>query len=192
MSEEDRINFERDIPAPTLRELAMVLFRQRRVLVGIFGLVLVLSLLYAFFGASYRSEVRVMVRRGRSDPPVAAQQNAPPDFSRAEVTEEDLNSEVELIKDDDVLRRVVKTTDLASHDWLRWLRPHEGTAAREEHAVRRLAGRLKVESIKKTNLIAVTYEAPDPQLAAHVLQALATAYLEKHVEVHRPAGQLQP
>jgi len=50
-------------------------------------------------GATYRAHARVLVRRGRADPPVTAQQNAPPDFSRVEVSEEELNSEVELLKD---------------------------------------------------------------------------------------------
>ena len=47
-----------------------------------------------------------------------------------------------------------------------------------------------MESIKKTNLIAVSYDASDPQVAAQVLQSLASIYLEKHTEVHRPGGQL--
>jgi uncharacterized protein involved in exopolysaccharide biosynthesis len=145
---------------------------------------------YAFAGATYRAHVKVLVRRGRADPPVAAQENAPPDFSRVEVTEEELNSEVELLKDDDVLRRVVEANDLAAHDWLRWLRPHEEQAARVERAAKKLAGRLEVESIKKTNLIAVSYDAAEPELAAHVLQSLAGVYLEKHMQVHRPGGQL--
>ena len=118
--------------SPTMRELATVLFRQRKVLVGVAGLVFVLAVVYAFAGATYRAHIRVLVRRGRADPPVAAQENAPPDFSRVEVTEEELNSEVELLKDDDVLRRVVEANDLAAHDWLRWLRPHEVQAARVE------------------------------------------------------------
>ena len=180
----------REEVSPTMRELAMVLFRQWKVFVGVAGLVFVLAVLYAFAGATYRAQVRVLVRRGRADPPVTAQPNAPPDFSRVEVTEEELNSEVELLKDDDVLRRVVEANNLAAHDWLRWLRPHEEQAARVERAAKKLANRLEVEPIKKTNLIAVSYDAPDPQLAAHVLQSLASVYLEKHAEVHRPRGQL--
>jgi uncharacterized protein involved in exopolysaccharide biosynthesis len=173
-----------------MRELATVLFRQRKLFVGVSGLIFVLAVVYAFAGATYRAQVRVLVRRGRSDPPVTAQENAPPDFSRVEVTEEELNSEVELLKDDDVLRRVVEANDLAAHDWFRWLRPHEEQAARVERAAKKLARRLDVEPIKKTNLIAVSYDAPDPQVAAHVLQSLASVYLEKHMEVHRPGGQL--
>src|SRR5580704_4549899 len=180
----------REEVTPTMRELAAVMFRQRMVFVGVAGLVFVLAVVYAFAGATYRAHVKVLVRRGRADPPVASQENAPPDFSRVEVTEEELNSEVELLKDDDVLRRVVEANDLAAHDWLRWLRPHEEQAARVQRAAKKLASKLEVESIKKTNLIAVSYGASDPQLAAHVLQSLASVYLEKHMEVHRPQGQL--
>src|SRR6266404_566671 len=176
--------------SPTVREVAIVLFRQRKVFVGVSGLVLVLAVVYAFAGTTYRAHVRVLVRRGRADPPVTAQPNAPPDFSRVEVTEEELNSEVELLKDADVLRHVVEANDLASHDWLRWLRPNEEQAARVERATKRLADRLKVEPIKKTNLIAVSYDAADPKVAAHVLRSLASVYLEKHMEVRRPGGQL--
>ncbi|MGB6842613.1 MAG: hypothetical protein WBE16_16610 [Candidatus Sulfotelmatobacter sp.] len=176
--------------SPTMRELVMVLFRQRKLFVGVAGLIFVLAAVYAFTGANYRAHLRVLVRRGRADPPVAAQENAPPDFSRVEVTEEELNSEVELLKDDDVLRRVAEANDLAAHDWLRWLRPHETQAARVQRAAKKLASRLEVEPIKKTNLIAVSYGASDPQLAAGVLQSLASVYLEKHMEVHRPRGQL--
>jgi uncharacterized protein involved in exopolysaccharide biosynthesis len=190
MPDQDPARKVEESTSPTMRELAMVLFRQRKLFVGVSGLVFALGLAYAFAGSSYRAHVRVLVRRGRADPPVAAQENAPPDFSRVEVTEEELNSEVELLKDDDVLRRVVQANNLAAHDWLRWLRPHEEEAARVERAAKKLANRLEVESIKKTNLIAVSYDAPDPQLAAHVLQSLASIYLEKHMEVHRPAGQL--
>src|SRR5271166_2870139 len=186
----DQSRKQEEAATPTIRELAMVLFRQGKVFVAVFGLVFLVAALYAFAGITYRAHVRVLVRRGRADPPVTGQQNAPPDFSRVEVSEEELNSEVELLKDDDVLRRVVEANDLAAHDWLRWLRPHEEQAARVERAVKKLARRLDVEPIKKSNLIAVSYDAPDPQVAAHVLQSLASVYLEKHMEVHRPGGQL--
>src|SRR5208283_3726405 len=190
MQSHDLSRKEEESMSPTTRELAMVLFRQRKAFVSVFGLIFTLAVVYAFAGATYRAQARVLVRRGRADPPVAAQENAPPDFSRVEVTEEDLNSEVELLKDDDVLRRVVVVSDLAAHDWLRWLRPHEEEAARVERAAKKLARRLEVEPIKKTNLIAVSYDAPDPQMAARVLKSLAGVYLEKHMEVHRPGGQL--
>jgi uncharacterized protein involved in exopolysaccharide biosynthesis len=179
-----------DAESPTMRELAMVLFRQGRLFVVVSSVIFVLAVVYAFFGATYRAQLRILVRRGRSDPPATGEPNAPPDFSRVEVTEEELNSEVELLKDDDVLRRVAEADDLAAHEWLRWLRPHEEQAARIQRAAKKLSKRLDIEALKKTNVIAVSYDAADPQLAAKVLQSLAAAYLEKHKEVHRPGGQL--
>ena len=152
-------NADDSVP-PTLRELATVLFRQGKIFSSVFGFVLVLTLIYAFAGATYRAQVKVLVRRGRADPPVTAQPNAPPDFSRAEVTEEELNSEVELLKDDDVLRQVVEANHLEEHDWLRWLRPGEAPAVRVERAAKKLAHRLDVEAVKKTNLIAVSSTLP--------------------------------
>jgi uncharacterized protein involved in exopolysaccharide biosynthesis len=179
-----------DPDSPTVRELAMVLFRQGKVFVIVSGLIFLLAVVYAFAGTTYRARLRILVRRGRSDPPATAQPNAPPDFSRVEVTEEELNSEVELLKDDDVLRRVAAANELAAHDWLRWIRPHEDQAARVERAAKKLSNQLDVEAVKKTDVIAVNYQAADPQLAAQVLQSLAAVYLEKHMEVHRPGGQL--
>ena len=180
-----------EVLSPTMRELVMVLFRQGKVFGIVAGLVLFLAVLYAFAGASYRAHLQVLVRRGRSDPPAAAQANAPADFSRVEVTEEELNSEVELLKDDDVLRRVAQENHLAAHDWLRWIRPHEEEAARVERAAKKLGNKLNVEALKKTNLIAVSYDSGDPQLAARVVRSLAGAYMEKHMEVHRPGGELR-
>jgi uncharacterized protein involved in exopolysaccharide biosynthesis len=181
---------EEEVVSPTMRELVMVLFRHGKLFCIVFGIIFALSLVYAFAGATYRGQVRILVRRGRSDPPATGQPNAPPDFSRVEVSEEELNSEVELLKDDDVLRRVAQENNLAAHDWLRWLRPHEEEAARVERAARKLAHKLNVEAIKKTDLIAVSYDSSDPQRAAQVLRSLAGTYMQKHTEVHRPAGQL--
>jgi uncharacterized protein involved in exopolysaccharide biosynthesis len=190
MRDQNLMLVEAETDSPTTRELAMVLFRQRRVFLGVMGIVFALAVIYAIAGASYRAQVRVLVRRGRADPPVTGQANAPPDFSRVDVTEEDLNSEVELLKDDDVLRGVAEDNDLAAHDWLRWLRSHEGKAARVERAAKKLAKQLNIEPIKKTHLIAVSYDADDPKVAADVVQSLAAIYLVKHMEVHRPRGQL--
>jgi len=176
-------------PTPTVRELAMVLFRQRRVFVCASGAVLVLAILYALLGTKYEANMKVLVRRGRADAPVSATEDAPIDLTRMAITEEELNSEVELLRDDEVLRKVVEQTG-TGRDWFHFLRLGEGNAERVERGARRLARKLQVETVKKTNLIAISYAADDPRVAAKVLQAVANVYLEKHMEVHRPVGEL--
>ncbi len=169
----------------------MVLFRQRRVFAGVFGMVLAAAICFAAFGTSYQARMKVMVRRGRADAPVSAGENAPLDLTRVAITEEELNSEVELLRDDDSLRKVVEETGIGGRDWLHFLRIKEGRGGRVERAARRLASRLKVEPVKKTNLISISYAAANPQVAASVLRSVATAYLEKHTAVHRPSGELR-
>ncbi len=190
-SEEDPLRRSEQTPIPTLRDLAMVLFRQRKVFVCVSGAVLLAAVLYAFAGTTYQANMKVLVRRGRADAPVTAEENAPLDLTRTAITEEELNSEVELLRDDEVLRRVVEETGVGGRDWLHFLRRGEGKAERDERAARRLAKKLQVEPVKKTNLIAISYASDDPRVAAKVLQSVANAYLEKHMEVHRPAGQFR-
>ena len=115
----------------------MVLFRQRRVFVCVSGFVLAAAVLYAFVGTKYQANMKVLVRRGRADAPVSATENAPLDLTRMEVTEEELNSEVELLRDDEVLRRVVEETGTGGRDWFHFLRVGEGNAGRVERAAKR-------------------------------------------------------
>jgi succinoglycan biosynthesis transport protein ExoP len=169
----------------------MVLFRQRRVFVCVSVVVLAAAVLYAFAGTKYQANMKVLVRRGRADAPVSSHQNAPLDLTRIAVTEEELNSEVELLRDGEVLRQVVEKNGVGGgRDWFHFLHLSEGHAQRVEREARRLAGRLKVQPVKKTNLIAISYAADDPQKAAKILQSVANAYLEKHTLVHRPSGEV--
>ncbi len=66
--------------------------------------------------------------------------------------------------------------------------PSPEEALRIASAVRLLQKKLTVDVMRKTNLIEVNYESPDPELSARVLNTLANLYLEKHVRVHRPPG----
>ncbi len=191
MPDEDPTRGRTDQPMPTMRELAMVLFRQRRVFVCVFALVFAAAVLNALFGTKYQANMKVLVRRGRADAPVSAGENAPLDLTRMAITEEELNSEVELLRDHDVLRKVVEQTGVGGRDWFHFLHMSEGRPERVERAARRLAKTLKVEPIKKTNLIAISYATGDPQTAATVLQTVADVYLEKHRTVHRPSGELR-
>jgi uncharacterized protein involved in exopolysaccharide biosynthesis len=62
--------------------------------------------------------------------------------------------------------------------------------AETERSVRKLARGLDVESVRKSNLVRVGYRASDPAQAARVLTALSTVYVQKHMELQRPSGEL--
>ncbi len=168
----------------------MVLFRRRRTVLFISGLVFAAAILYALTGAKYEAEMQVLVRKGRADAPVSAGVNAPLDLTRLDVTEEEINSEVELLRDHEVMRRVVQQSGVGGRDWLYFLHMNDGRDQTVERAARGLARGLKVAPVRKTNLISIRYAAADPQTAANVLRSVANVYLEKHVAVHRPKGEL--
>jgi len=189
MPDEDPIRDRLPVQTPTVRELAMILFRQRRVFVWAAGLVMAVALLYLLTGERYRAQMTLLLRPGRADAPASAQVNAPVDLTRMEITEEELNSEVELLRDGEVLRKVVEENRLGGRDWLHFLRMKEGQPQRVERAARQLAKKLQVDPLKKTNLITVKYASSNPAVAAKVLQSVANAYLEKHAAVHRPRGE---
>lgn len=168
----------------------MVLFRRRRLFLYVGGLVFVLAVLHAVFGTKYQANLKVLVRRGRADAPLSAAENAPLDLTRIEITEQELNSEVELLRGNDVLRKVVEETGVGERDWFHFLRLNEGQPQLIERAARTLGRKLKVEPVKKTNLIAISYAADTPAAAQKVLESLANAYLVKHTTVHHAGGEL--
>jgi uncharacterized protein involved in exopolysaccharide biosynthesis len=172
--------------SPTPRDLAATLFQRPRLVAVSFGLVLVATMLFVFFSARYESHFKVLLRRGRFDPVVSSQPASAMDFTRPDITEEELNSEVELLRDEDLLKQVVKMAGLIPADTPDMERP-----AAIERAVRKLAHRLDVDALKKSNLIQVSYKDTSPERAARVLAALSTLYVQKHTNLQRPAGEDQ-
>jgi uncharacterized protein involved in exopolysaccharide biosynthesis len=177
------------VPSPTMRDVLAVLFRQRRLLLTSFIGILLGLLAYRLLCPSYEAEMKVLVSRRRVDPVVTP---APTQvqLEREDVTEEELNSEVELLHDREILRTVVRAAGLAStgDSWFTWMR---GQTEEEQlaHAVRRLSRNLNVQAENKTTLIKVTYNSSNPERAANVLQCLAGAYLERHSRLDRPPGE---
>ncbi len=179
-------------PSPSLRDVVMVLFRQRRLLLSSFGFIVIVVLAWGFFAPSYKAEMKVMLRRSRLDPELTPTATLAPLIVDASISEEELNSETDLMQQDDILRTVVKNSGLsARRPWWPWKFWSDSEEVRMALATRRLAKRLNVEPIRKSSLIAVTYTSSDPQQAAVVLRCLAVAYLEKHQQVRRPAGEFK-
>jgi uncharacterized protein involved in exopolysaccharide biosynthesis len=172
--------------SPSPRELAATMCRRPRLMVASFGFVLLTTLLFAWFSARYESHFKVLLRRGRFDPMVSSQPTSAMDFTRPDITEEELNSEVELLRDEDLLKQVVQVAGLVSENT-----PERERAAAIERAARKLSRRLDVDALKKSNLIQVTYKDTSPSRAARILSALSTLYMQKHTNLQRSPGQIQ-
>jgi uncharacterized protein involved in exopolysaccharide biosynthesis len=174
----------------TLRDLLAIAFRHKRTAVICFAGVL-LGTVFAVLANPYRASTKFMVSHERVDPVVTPQQNGI-ESRVPEVTEGEINSEIEILKSGDVARRVVIATGL---DKKKSLSEYIfGPATPEERlskAADRLAGDLKIDPVNKSQVITVTYTSSDPKLAAKVLRAVGEAYLQQHKDVFTPPGQVE-
>jgi len=131
-----------------------------------FGLTLLISLLLP---SKYQAHLKILVRNEPADlAPVGDRQN--------EVSDTEVNTEIQLLTSEDVLRKVVRDQGLAEGASARW----QPVQRREETALRHLERDLTVAAIRNANVIEATYESRDPHRAAEVLESLSRAYLASH------------
>jgi uncharacterized protein involved in exopolysaccharide biosynthesis len=136
----------------------------------------------------------ILVNRERVDPLVSTQATTQMIASDNPVTPEEINSEVELLSSRDVLEQVVTANGLeksTGFSLIDLLRPHQTNEDRIARAVKTLAKQLKIQNIKSSNLISITYKSSDPKRCYGVLKSLGDLYVAKHVSVHRPAGSYE-
>jgi len=185
---------EQETQELTLRDMLSPLFRHRRIVIISFCGVFVIATLVAWLWAAqyYVSTMQVAVEQDRSDPTVTAAQNGT--VTSKAITVDQVSSEVALLQGDDMLRTVAATCGLADEKWSPFniflpSDPQKRSAARIEVAARKLAKKLDVEAEKTSDVINVKYgKAGEPETPACVLQTLGRLYLEKHLQLQRPAG----
>jgi len=182
------------VHTPVLYDYVETAFRHRRMMFLCLAGIILLPVLAAFLLPKYKGEMKFLVVRERVDPIVtpSAEKDSAVVTNPPVVSEEELNSEVELLNSHDLLHRIVLTCGLASDKtvWSRirfWVNENQ----RIEAAIRDLDSNLEIAPVRKTNIIHATYKNKDPQVAASVLTELSRAYLEKHRDVHRFPGQLE-
>jgi uncharacterized protein involved in exopolysaccharide biosynthesis len=175
-------------PIPTLRDCFAVLFRQRWSMLIAFTVVIMAVALSGAWLPKYEAHMKILVQRPRADTIITPWANAPAQIDGDQVKEEDLNSEVELLTSEDLLRKVVLATGLSHGRRSTPDRPGEVGIAT---AVRSLSKDLKIEALRKSNIISASYQSRDPEMAAKVLKALAAAYMEKHSEIDRSSAELK-
>jgi len=195
------------------RKIAAIAF------LAIFGVVIIFGMLLSDRYEA-RMEILVeQGQLRRAEPVVTSGPNAQPIVAEPSVNgDEALNSEIALLRSESVLLQVVTTCGLDARPGLwgrmrdglwagatnwgleRWLRgvafvvPVLRQPSKEERtaaALRLLASKLRIEVLKMSDIISVTYRSDDPQLAAQVLNTLGAAYLKEHALAHHPPGDLQ-
>ena len=172
-AQQDQIMQKSLLPSP--RDIVARIFRQQRVLIVTFLLIVMGFVLTGQFSSKYQAQMSILVRKERVDSLLTPVQNSTPDLQQLSVSEEELNSEVQLLRANDLLREVVQQTGLAGDG---------SNPIAVARALKVLQHKLDVSGVPKTDVINVTYQSKDPETAEKVLAALGQLYLLKHQQLH--------
>ena len=108
-----QLHERREASSISLRDVVAPVFRHRRLVVVSFLGIFLGSIVAAFLlPKQYQAEMKILVKRERVDPILTSDKTTVID-SRSEVSEEQVQSEVELLRSRDLLENVVKACGLA-------------------------------------------------------------------------------
>jgi len=180
----------------SVRDLASVIFRHKLLLCATFlAVALGTAVLTFMLPNEYESRMKILVKNTRSDVPITPERTtgATGVFFDNDVSENQINSEIELLTSEDLLKQVVTECGLygggaSLSSKLGLKEAPRSQATQIEEATRRLAKDLVITPVKKANIIEVKYTSQSPEKAAQVLKKVQDLYLEKHVKLHRPPG----
>src|ERR1039458_4148552 len=175
----------------SLKDLAAILARRKWLILVTFFLVIGgVAAGTLLMPKQYETRMKVLVKNERADMIVSADRNGGSGY-RGEVSEVQINSEIELLTNNNLLQQVVTMCGLEKLQHVAGPDPSQRNSIAVEKAVKRLQRDLKVSPVRKANIIQVEYADTDPHRAVAVLASLADLYLEEHLKVHGTPGSYQ-
>src|SRR6266446_4253032 len=173
----------------SLRDGASALFRRRGMVLFIFVAVVVGTAAVTWILPNkYESRMKILVKNQRVDVAITPEATSAAAAVDGEVSESEINSEIELLTSRDLLTQVAKETGLGQLGSAMFWKRSMSEPERIEKAANDLAKELMIAPVKKANVISISYSANSPELAAAVLRKLGDLYLEKHLKLHHPTG----
>src|SRR5947209_6445270 len=166
--------------------LIQLLVRRWRLIIAVpFACVGLAGLVTMNMARQYQSRMKFLVNTDRADLVLTPQKDGASN-SRMEISETEVNSEIELLRSRDILEAIVRAGRLYQQGEEK--PPRAPSRLAIERAVIGLSQDLNVSAMRKTNIIQVTYRAPDPDRALHVLEDLGDRYLSAHLSAHTASG----
>ena len=180
----------------SVRDVASVIFRHKLLLcVTFLAVALGTAAITYLMPNEYESRMKILVKNTRSDVPITPEQTVGTtgNFLDNDVSENQINSEIELLTSEDLLKQVATECGLygtgsSLSSKLGLNEAPRSQATQVEEAAKQLAKDLVITPVKKANIIEVKYASKSPEKAAAVLRKIGDLYLEKHVKLHRPPG----
>lgn len=184
----------------SIRDISRVLCRHRRKAIGFFLAVMTaVTMLTILSPETYRSEGKLFVRLGREnvglDPTATLGQG--PVVAVPQFREDEINSVVEILRSRMLVEKVVDAigptailgqgqTD-GGDGFVEHASPFHSQSPRNQ-AIVKLDRNLGIEAVKKTNILVVSHEGPDPRVSQQIVDTLIDLFLKEHVRINRTPG----
>lgn len=168
----------------SLLEILTLLFKRKKAIIGIFLVLFGSAVAYTLAqDPTYEAKASVLVKMFREDPSRPGMEAEGNNLPRIVSQDEVVNAEIQILTGRELAEKVIQTLkmermypDLASAD----LPP----AARMDQSVQNFARSLQVQGVRKSNVITVSFQHSDPDVAAKAVNLLIEAFKEKHLSVH--------
>ncbi len=175
-------------PSLSFRDLVLMIYRRRWLAMGLFaGIFLTVAVVTMLMPAVFMARSQVLLKKERVNNVISANESAAADV-KPQLTEEVLNSEIEIIKSSYLLRTVLHKAEL----YKQLIIPPEDRQLSEDEllelGVATLKKTLECQIVPKSNIIQISYESEDPQLAARLVNEICRLYVDRHLQVHESEG----
>ena len=172
---------QQEAPGSSLRDLLQVLFKHQAKILTIFIATVVTVAVGSFYTAPvYEATASVLVKIGReylTKPEVGDARNL-----MIVNQEEIINSEIQILNNRELIEKVITAMGVDTIYPRLDSSPPAGIAPLEA-AVLKFSKDLKVEGVKKSNVIRISFQHRDPEVAATALAFLVDVFKAKHLEV---------
>jgi uncharacterized protein involved in exopolysaccharide biosynthesis len=180
------------LPAPSKRSLALrdvvvIFYRRKWHLAAWFVLVFGAVALATFLmRPAYVAQAKLLLTIERTNAIFSPNEEGN-SFIKPQLSEETLNSEIEILKSASLLQKVARSIGpqrliAAAVD------SNADEEQRELIAAGALARNLNVKAIRVSNIIQISFESTSPKLAAQVTNELCRLYVERHLDMHESSG----
>jgi uncharacterized protein involved in exopolysaccharide biosynthesis len=174
--------------AGTLRDFLAILFKHRtKILVVFFSVVITVTGVTFLLSPTYEAKSSVLVKFGREYlyRPEVGDKGPMISFGQEQNQEPILNSEIEILTNQDLMDKVITTIGVAKlypefvePSWVltaRMFFAPEGVTPKDL-AIVKFGKKLSVEGVKKSNVINVSFQHKNPHLAAQVVNLLLDSF----------------
>src|SRR6266850_2682784 len=186
MSDRPNIRPHPSSPGMSLADIYYIIFRHKWKILAISGMGIVLALLLPLiWQLPYQSEAKLFIRyvlESKSPGQVGTGANDARVKSPDERGENVINTELEILTSLDLAQQVADTVGPQK------ILAKVGGGSDKYTAAAVIHKNLTAEVPKKSNVIRMLFQHPDPDVVQPVLNQLIDAYLKKHAEIHRSVG----